>query len=256
MNFNKNYVGVPLSLVMAILALTVVFALTTQPDLVEAAPSISLNSQSAINYRVLSSRSVDPAVFAGERNETLSALSEIASPLAMGVYDVIADGGFEGGIPNASWDEYFYPDDVAGATPLCSNSSCANIAYAGNWYAWYGEWGTLHHAALTQTVYLTNTNDAQLTFWLLTADSVFGSMQPTDALTVTIDGNPVFTIDASQADTYDLLWTKIEVDVGSYADGGDHVLSIESATIGSWFVDQVALQVLRKMYFLPILFKQ
>ncbi len=192
-------------------------------------------------YRILSTKPVDPAALEGGRNQALSALSEIASPLTVDVNDVIADGSFEGGTPNASWDEYLYPDDVADVSPLCDSGSCGDNAYDGSWYAWFGESGVLHHTALTQTVSLANTNDARLTFWLLTADSVFGSMQPTDALTVTIDGNSVFSVNASQADNYDLLWTEIEVDVSSYADGGDHVLSIESSTIGSWLVDFVTL---------------
>ena len=202
--------------------------------------NVAVRPSGAEDYHILSTRPVDPAVFAGGRGQIAPASSQIVSPLAVNA-DVVADGSFEGGTPNANWDEYLYPDDAAGKTPICSNSGCANVSLDGDWYAWYGEWGVQHHAALTQTVSLANTGSAQLTFWLMTADSVFGTLQPSDTLTVTMDGNPVFTIDASQAAAYDLLWTQIEVNISSYADGGDHVLSIEASTRGSWFVDLVAI---------------
>ena len=146
----------------------------------------------------------------------------------------VQDGSFEAGSPNPFWTE----TATTFFTPLCDLGSCgANFAIDGNWYAWYGGYGpgNLHIAALEQSVTIANTGAAELSFWAL-AGGVAGS----DAVTVTVDSVPVFTITAANASLF-ATYQQVTVDVGAYADGGSHALRIEGSTIGSVIVDDVRL---------------
>ncbi len=52
----------------------------------------------------------------------------------MGCFDLIADGGYEGGSPSAVWIEassYFN-------TPICDVTCGAANQFAGAWWAWFG----------------------------------------------------------------------------------------------------------------------
>jgi Zn-dependent metalloprotease len=147
------------------------------------------------------------------------------------VQNVVVDGSFEAGSPNPYWDEVV----TTIASPLCDPASCGyDLAYDGSWYAWFGGWGALHITALTQTVNISSTGRAELSFWLMAFPS--GS----DVLTVSIDSTPVFTVTAANAGPYG-SYAEVIVDVSAFADGGDHVLSIGAATVGNIFLDYVIL---------------
>ena len=77
--------------------------------------------------------------------------------------NVIQDGGFEGGTPNASWTEF----STNFGTPLCSALSCGTWAHTGNWYAWFGGiGGVVEEGALSQTVNIAAASTASLSFQL------------------------------------------------------------------------------------------
>jgi uncharacterized repeat protein (TIGR01451 family) len=157
--------------------------------------------------------------------------------------DVVADGGFEEGTPNAYWDEA----SINFGTPLC-DAACVlggdTWARTGDWWAWFGGAEAYEEGALDQDVTLPD-GAATLGFWLeIPADEVEARLD------VTLDGDVVFSATQAHAGSYpDYTW--VERDVSAYADGGVHTLrfaayenGLAHGTVTSFFVDDVTLEVL------------
>ncbi|RLT39139.1 MAG: hypothetical protein DWI57_10760 [Chloroflexi bacterium] len=148
--------------------------------------------------------------------------------------NVVQDGSFEAGSPNPFWAE----SSTTFAPPLCDPASCGrDLAQDGSWYAWFGGWGALHQSALTQTVTITASAIAELSFWVLTGD-VSGS----DTVIASLDGAPLFVVDVNNADDFEAGYVQVKVDVSSYANGGEHILALTGSTVGNIIIDNVVLR--------------
>ncbi len=154
----------------------------------------------------------------------------------------VADPGFEGGTPNASWAEA----STNFGTPLCDPTSCNNVvgARTGNWWAWFGGVASaLEQGSLEQSVAIPSGN-ATLVFHLSIPAS---SGNGTDFVRALVDGNVVFTAFERDA-RFTSGYARVEVDISCFADGGAHLLRFESTSAGtgpgtfsSFFVDDVSI---------------
>ena len=154
---------------------------------------------------------------------------------------IVADGGFEQGTPNPVWDEF----SENFASPICSANSCTDFfggAFEGDWWAWFGGATRSETAYLRQQVTIP-VGTATLSFHLdITSSSGNGS----DFMTVSLDGQELFTALESDANAYH-PWTEVVIDVSAFADGGSHLLSFDSTVSGpmrsNFFVDAVGIEV-------------
>jgi hypothetical protein len=156
--------------------------------------------------------------------------------------ELLADGSFEGGTPNAFWTE----TSTNFGTPLCDTGSCGgsiNDSRTGNWWAWFGGIsGVDETGSLTQSVLIPADPLLRLHFYLwnpVTSDTGAGA----DFLKVTIDGAQLFNMLAGDP-LYSGGYTLVDLDLAPYADGGCHTLSLQSTTFNSTsftniFVDDV-----------------
>jgi hypothetical protein len=155
---------------------------------------------------------------------------------------VVADGGFEGGTPNASWTEA----SVAFGTPLCDVPSCGTGTgtgpFAGDWWCWFGGTAAGDIGSVEQVVTMP-AGSAELSFQMemIICDSA------SDFMEVLIDGTQVYLVDGSSPLCGNLGYTLQTVDVSAFADGGSHTLTFRSETFGAngggsnIFVDDVAI---------------
>ncbi|MBK9119984.1 MAG: hypothetical protein IPM18_10365 [Phycisphaerales bacterium] len=163
---------------------------------------------------------------------------------AVPIQNVVADGSFEGGSPNASWAEA----SSNFGSPLCTRALCtSNPAFNpqdGLWWAWFGGIeGVSETGSLEQVVTIPAQPPALLTFYLQIPNA---SGNGVDFFTASIDGNVVFSALESDAPSY-AEYTLVTVDVSAYANGGTHTLRFDSTTTGTgltnFFLDNVALGV-------------
>ena len=154
---------------------------------------------------------------------------------------IVADGGFEQGRPNPDWTE----SSTNFGSPICSIQSCTGFfggAFQGQWWAWFGGATQLEIGSLSQPVTIP-IGTATLSFRL---DITAASGNGVDILSVSLDGTIVFTALESDMAAYH-PWTKVLIDVSAFADGGSHLLSLDSNTTGpfrtNFFVDAVDITV-------------
>ena len=100
---------------------------------------------------------------------------------------VVADPGFEGGTPNADWNEF----SLNFGTPLCDEGSCGlgggTGPNSGAWWAWFGGIGLPEEGSVSQMVDVPAGGSATLTFFLEMRRPATGDAN--DFLEVLIDGN-------------------------------------------------------------------
>jgi len=157
--------------------------------------------------------------------------------------DVIQDGSFEDGTPNAFWNEY----SLNFGTPLCTATLCGGTGTGtgprtGMYWAWFGGLAAYEEGSLDQDVVLT-VGTATLTFYLeaIVCDS------PADYLEVLIDSTQVYSVTGASALCGNLGHTLQTVDVSAFADGGTHNIMFYSETfannggVTNFFVDDVML---------------
>ena len=154
---------------------------------------------------------------------------------------IVADGGFELGTPNPSWDEF----SMNFASPICNLANCGSFfggPLEGDWWAWFGGATMLEIGYLRQEVTIPS-GTATLTFWL---DITANSGNETDFMTVSIDRVEVFAVLESEVDSYH-PWTEVTVDISAFADGSSHLLSFDSTVTGpmrsNFFIDLVDITV-------------
>jgi hypothetical protein len=158
--------------------------------------------------------------------------------------DLLEDGSFEAGTPNAFWVETSTNFD----TPLCDNFSCGNAGNprTGNWWAWFGGVSDVDESAsLAQSVLIPADPLLRLHFYLWNP-ATSGTGVGVDFLRVTIDGNQVFNMLAGNS-LYTGDYTLVDLGLAPYADGGCHTLSLQSTTFNATtptniFVDDVAIR--------------
>lgn len=174
-----------------------------------------------------------------------------APPIATAA-NVIQDGGFElasdagsgTGLDSPAWTEA----DSIYDSPICSASECEVDADSGvgphqgaNW-AWFGGYGEggPHTASLEQQFQLPGAGSGTLSFQL--KNRTFE--QEAGVLDARVDGAPVFTLNAANADQYRGEYHAVNVSLAQLA-AGPHTLSFRYQTDGSgWnnlLVDDVAL---------------
>lgn len=154
-------------------------------------------------------------------------------PAASG--EEIADGGLEGGSPNASW--------VATGTvrdPICSQALCGSaLAKSGAFYAAFGFSGLPDDQTLTQNLTIASTA-TDLTFEML----IGACDSAADHLTVEIDGTEVFRRDCTGPTP---SYERQSVPLGGFADGALHTLQFightefANASSSNIFVDEISI---------------
>jgi hypothetical protein len=177
-----------------------------------------------------------------DMNKTLlvSGLSLVVACPPVRAGEIVKDGGFETGTPNAFWDEFSQNFD----SPICNTQRCGRFfgdPFEGDWWVWFGGPPVEETGWIAQEVTIP-AGTATLTFQL---DITAASGNGTDFMLVTIDDETVFQVMESQRPQYD-PWTEVAVDISAYADGGTHTLMFESTTHGgqdfsNFFVDVVAI---------------
>ncbi len=141
--------------------------------------------------------------------------------------DAVADGSFEGGTPNADWDE----TSTNFGTPLCDPTTCdpSIVARTGDFYAWYGGTDVFEEGSVSQDVRIPVGSTAMLSFYIqILSDSELG----TDYVEVTMDADVLFNVNSNEIGNYG-QYTLVEVDVSAYADGNAHLLTFYGVTNGA-----------------------
>ncbi|HRQ65414.1 MAG TPA: hypothetical protein PKZ76_11250, partial [Xanthomonadaceae bacterium] len=169
------------------------------------------------------------------------AFEEDVALLGGGPIDVVQDGSFEAGSPNAFWAE----TSTNFGTPLCTVAGCGTGGgtgpRTGSWWAWFGGTTAAETGSVAQDVTIPPATSAELRFWLeIPASATPGFLE------VRLGGDVVFS--ATQADAGSFgNYTEVVVDVLAYADGVERELLFFSQTTAgattNFFVDDVSLVV-------------
>ncbi|MBZ0090398.1 MAG: DUF11 domain-containing protein, partial [Thermoanaerobaculia bacterium] len=161
---------------------------------------------------------------------------------ANGGYNLVQDPGFEDGTPNGFWAEA----STNYGTPLCNTIDCNDTVgssmHSGEWWVWFGGVTAFEQGSVSQSLTIP-VGTTTLSFWLEVPTC--GSNGASDFMRLTIDGNQLFSVDATAAVCNVVGYVQQSVDVSAYADGAAHTLAFESTTIGgtisNFFVDDVEL---------------
>lgn len=151
--------------------------------------------------------------------------------------NLLEDPGFEGGSPNDAWTA---ESDLFG-TPICSVDCTDDVGagpFVGDWWVWFGGVAQPDTAFVRQTVLIPE-GMAMLRFgFSINA----GSGTANDVFTVLVDEMTMLQINDTEAESYG-GWRLVEIDVSSFADGGEHVLSFSASIAGvgvtNFFIDEV-----------------
>jgi len=159
---------------------------------------------------------------------------------------VIADGGFEGGTPNADWAEA----STNFPSPICSAASCGGVGggtgpHTGTFWTWFGgSANAVETGSVTQEVTLPAGIAAELSFYL----EIPVADEP-GTMSVSLGGQNLFTVSEADSATYS-SYQLVSLDVTSFADGGTYTLEFASTTqddvaeaVTNFFVDDVSLIV-------------
>jgi len=155
--------------------------------------------------------------------------------------NLVQDPGFEDGTPNGFWAE----TSTNFGTPLCDLANCNSVGstmHSGDWWVWFGGTDLPEQGSVTQSITIP-AGSATLTFWLEVPTC--GSNGASDFMRVTVDGNQVFSVDATAAVCDVVGYVQHSIDLSAFADGGTHTLAFVSTTAGgtisNFFVDDVAV---------------
>ncbi|MBX3697235.1 MAG: hypothetical protein R3F08_01440 [Dokdonella sp.] len=188
------------------------------------------------------------AAIAAPVNNKIAAPTPGATPGGASVCTstVVLDCGFESGTPSANWTEA----STNFGTPLCDTAGCGTGGApigpnSGSFWAWFGGIAAFEEGSVSQSITIPAAATGTLTFYFL---APVCSGDAPDFIEATIDGNQVWSVDATNA-TYcdiDTAYTQISVDVSSYADGGSHTLAFHSIVNGvsgttNFWIDDVDL---------------
>lgn len=150
--------------------------------------------------------------------------------------NAVVNPGFES---EGGWSEESYVFDSLICDATCSDEPTVG-SYSGSRWLWFG--GTTYQdlATVSQEVSFEG-GSASLAFYLSVQAT---TLVARDELTVSIDGDVVFTASGADADRYP-VYTGIRVDLSAYADGQTHLLLFEANLSGvgetSFFIDDVSL---------------
>ena len=165
------------------------------------------------------------------------------SPPTRLAIETVADGSFEQGTPNSSWDEA----STNFGTPICATASCGNGSgsgpRSGTYWVWFGGIiGVEETSSMEQTVTIPTGPTATLNFWLEIPVAA-----TTGLMNVLIDGTPIFTVTQAGAAAYP-TYTQVSLDVTPWADGASHSLRFSATTAAgagvlNFFIDDISLTV-------------
>jgi hypothetical protein len=162
------------------------------------------------------------------------------SQLGRAQTELINDGGFEIGIPNPQWNEF----STNFGTPLCTAGMCGygtgTGPHAGGIWAWFGGTSVVEIGSIDQTIVIPPWGVTTLSFWV---ENHVSSGSGNDYLQVQIDDVPVLTILEGNPAYY--YYSKVSLDISSYADGNAHKIEFYSVCYGTgitnFFVDDVSV---------------
>ena len=142
---------------------------------------------------------------------------------------VVADGSFEVGSPSTDWVEA----STNFGTPICDNANCGDaqgtsFPLSGTFFVWFGGVDAVEVGSVSQSVSIPLGATATLQFYLHMPSS---SDDATDVFEVTVDGDVLFTLNATESANY-AAYTMVEVDLSAYNDGWPHDLVFISTTNG------------------------
>jgi hypothetical protein len=168
------------------------------------------------------------SVFAQMPLNSNSTANQIA-PLAMA--NPVQDPSFEASLGSTL---YWAQSSTNFTTPLCTTGICGTgggsaAPRSGSIWGWFGGTPNNETGSLSQSVTIpTQATSLRFYFWI-------GSAQPgsdaSDAFYVYIDGNLVFTANATQISSYS-SYTPISVNINPYSDGNSHTILFTSTTTG------------------------
>jgi cysteine-rich repeat protein len=155
--------------------------------------------------------------------------------------NVVADGSFEGGVPNADWTAFSTFGGIA-EFPLCGpGNGCpaASLANTGDWLVWIGGLAGGVTSSVDQPVTIPA---AATDLTLYTLRGICDDVS--DTLHVSLDGTDIGTI---VCDGVDGGWVAQTFPVAPFNDGGSHTLLIggtvggTNGTHSNFFVEDVVL---------------
>lgn len=136
------------------------------------------------------------------------------------------DAGFEFGPDGSGWEQF--SDNFM--TPLC-DANCGNCGGGcgpqyGDFYVWFGGAGpgVTETGYMRQTVNIPTGDEAAISFYAAVGNSA--GLGEEEYVTVSIDGDVLFTITAADSSNY-ATYTYFSFDITDYADGGDHEISVD-----------------------------
>jgi len=155
--------------------------------------------------------------------------------------EAVADGSFEGGVPNADWTPTSTYTGIVGF-PLCGpDNGCpaSGVSRTGVWNVWIGGLGTGVTSSVEQVVTIPSAA-TDLTLWTLRGICD----DPSDTLHISLDATDIGTV---VCDAVDADWVQQTFSVAGYNDDGPHTLYI-GGTVGgingthsNIFVDDVSI---------------
>jgi hypothetical protein len=172
----------------------------------------------------------------------LSAKVSDANASADPVVQNVQDGCFEGGTPNADWNEA----STNFGTPLCTELDCLTGGgtgpHSGEWWAWFGGiTGISETGSVDQSLTIPNASCSILNFYL-----EIPAFADTGFMNVKMDTDTLFTVTEANASSYP-NYTMVTLDLSAYGDNSAHNLKFESTTDGiglgslNFFIDDVGL---------------
>jgi hypothetical protein len=143
--------------------------------------------------------------------------------------DKVADGSFEVGTPSTDWAEA----STNFGTPICDNAICGDaqgtaFPLTGSFFVWFGGVDAVEVGSVSQAVSIPLGATATLRFYLHMPST---SGDASDVFEVTVDGDVLFTLDATESANY-AAYTMVEVDLSAYNDGWPHDLMFISLSNG------------------------
>lgn len=153
--------------------------------------------------------------------------------------NLLLDPGFEGGSRSSAWEQA----STLFGTPIC-DAACTDdegaSPLAGNWWVWFGGIDQMDTASVAQTVVFPEGTGVLRFGFQINASSGSG----TDVFAVEIDGDTVFMATDAQLAQY-AAWSSVEVDVTTFANGGEHVIRfaavLSGAGVSNFFLDDTLL---------------
>lgn len=153
----------------------------------------------------------------------------------------ILDGSFEMGTSPvySPWEQF----STNFGSPLCSIFTCRPVGsgpHFGEWWAWFG--GTLRpeESYVSQMVVIPTGRNVQLSFWL---EIPMCSGSAGDFLRVEVDGEPLMTVDGTNAQCGVIGYQQHTFNLTDYADDNLHTIRFYSnvAAGSSFLVDDVSV---------------